>query len=253
MRPLPQRPLRIAARLLWLAGEVVLAAATFAALIARQGAIPDRTARTLWLQRVCRRSLRVFQVDLRVTGPIPSRGLLVCNHLSYLDILVLAATTPCVFVSKCEVKRWPLFGWFASLAGTLFLRRDKRSDVARMAREMRRMLDSGALVVFFPEGTTSDGREVLPFKSSLLEPATIHPYPLSAGFIEYGLNDGDVAEEVCYWKEMTLLPHLFNLFSKRGVEARLHFTELRPASTNRKQLARQLHCEVVRLKEAFSI
>jgi lyso-ornithine lipid O-acyltransferase len=253
MRPLLQRPSRIAARVLWLAGEVVLAIVRFSALIAQQGGIPDRAARTFWLQHVCRRSLRVFRVDLRVMGPIPSRGLLVCNHLSYLDILVLGAITPCVFVSKCEVKRWPVLGWFASLAGTLFLHRDKRSDVARMAREMRRVLDSGALVVFFPEGTTSDGREVLPFKSSLFEPATIHLYPLSAGFIEYGLNDGDVAEEVCYWKDMTLLPHLFNLFSKRGLEARLRFTELRPAITNRKQLARQLHCEVVRLKEAFSV
>jgi lyso-ornithine lipid O-acyltransferase len=239
--------------MLWLGSEVVLALATFAALIAKQRCIPERGARTLWLQSACRRSLRVFQVDLRVTGPIPSRGLLVCNHLSYLDILVLAATAPCIFVSKCEVKRWPVFGWFASLAGTLFLQRDKRSDVARMIREMRRELDSGALVVLFPEGTTSDGREVLPFKSSLFEPATIHLYPLSAGFIEYGLNDGDVAEEVCYWKDMTLLPHLFNLFSKRSLEARLHFTELQPTSTNRKQMARQLHSEVVRLKEALSI
>lgn len=236
--------------MLWLMGEVFLAVVGFSVLVARQGGVPDRLARARWLQSVCRRSLRVFQVDMRVTGPIPSRGLLVCNHLSYLDILVLGATTPCVFVSKCEVKRWPVFGWFASLAGTLFLHRDKRSDVARMIREMRRLMDGGALVVLFPEGTTSDGREVLPFKSSLLEPATIHPDPLSAGFIEYGLNDGDVAEEVCYWKDMTLLPHLFNLFGKQGLEARLRFTELRPASANRKQLARQLHCEVVRLKEA---
>jgi 1-acyl-sn-glycerol-3-phosphate acyltransferase len=249
MRSLLQRPFRIAARVLWLAGEVVLAIVRFSALIARQGGIPDRAARTLWLQRVCRRSLRVFQLDVRLAGPIPSRGLLVCNHVSYLDILVLGAITPCVFVSKCEVKRWPVFGWFASLAGTLFLRRDKRSDVARMAPEMCRLLDDGLLVTLFPEGTTSDGRDVLPFKSSLLEPATRHPCRISAGFIEYALSDGDVAQEVCYWKDMTLLPHLLNLFGKSGVAARLCFAEFREARLDRKQLARQLRSQVLGLRQ----
>ena len=248
-----KRSLRIAFRTFWLAGEVVLAVARFAALIAAHVGIPDRSARARWLRHICQRALRVFHVELRVTGLVPSSGLLVCNHLSYLDVLVLGATTPCVFVSKCEVRRWPVFGWCATLAGTLFLRRDRRSDVARLTREMRRALDSGALIALFPEGTTSDGREVLPFKSSLLEPATCQPHALSAGFIEYALADGDVAEEVCYWKDMTLLPHLLNLLGKRGVEARLFFIELRQASPDRKQLARQLHSEVVRLKEAFSI
>ena len=142
-----------------------------------------------------------------------------------------------------------MFGWFASLAGTLFLRREKRSDVARMTLEMGRVLDEGELVVLFPEGTSSDGSKVLPFKSSLLEPAIRQPHALSAGFIEYALSDGEVAEEVCYWKDMTLLPHLLNLFSKRGLTARLRFSEPRQAGGDRKQLARQLHSEVVRLRK----
>ena len=247
------RNFRIMVRLFWLAGELAWALIRFVGLIVARATPPNRAARARWLQHICRRALRVFHVELRVTGPIPASGLLVCNHLSYLDILVLGATTPCLFVSKCEVKRWPVFGWFASLAGTLFLHRDRRSDVARVTGEMRQMLDSGALIVLFPEGTTSGGREVLPFKSSLLEPAAQSPHALSAGFLEYALAEGDVAEEVCYWKDMTLLPHLLNLLGKRGVEARLRFTELRPESSDRKQLARQLHSEVVRLKETFSI
>ena len=239
-------------RSFWLAGELTSALIRFVGLIVARATPPDRAARARWLQNICRRALRVFHVELRVTGPIPASGLLVCNHLSYLDILVLGATTPCLFVSKCEVKRWPVFGWFASLAGTLFLHRDQRSDVARVTGEMRQMLDSGALIVLFPEGTTSGGREVLPFKSSLLEPAAQSLHALSAGFLEYALAEGDVVEEVCYWKDMTLLPHLLNLLGKPGVEARLRFNELRPESSDRKQLARQLHSEVVRLKEAFS-
>jgi len=78
------------------------------------------------------------------------------------------------------------------------------------------------------------------------------PHALSAGFIEYALSNGDVAEEVCYWKDMTLFPHLLNLFRKRVIDARRCFTELWPASSDRKELARRLHSEVVRLKEAFS-
>jgi 1-acyl-sn-glycerol-3-phosphate acyltransferase len=248
-----KRSTRMAARSLWLVGEVILALMRFAELMAVHAGIPDRTVRARWLQNVCRRALQVFHVELRAIGPIPSSGLLVCNHLSYLDVLVLGATAPCVFVSKCEVRCWPVFGWFASLAGTLFLRRDKRSDVARMNREMRRALDTGVLVVLFPEGTTSDGRAVLPFKSSLLEAATGPPHGLSVGFIEYALNDGSVANEVCYWRDMTLAPHLLNLLGKRGLEAQLRFTRLRQASPDRKQLARQLHSEVVRLKQTLAV
>ena len=245
--------LRVTGRSVWLAIELGFALLRFAVLMVAHGGIPNRAARAGWLQQICRRVLRVFHLEWRVTGPVPSSGLLVCNHLSYLDILVLGATTPCVFVSKFEVKSWPVFGWFASLAGTLFVRRDERSAVARVTREMRQMLDRGALIVLFPEGTTSDGRDVLPFKSSLLEAATQQSHGLSAGFIEYDLADGRVADEVCYWRDMTLVPHLLNLLGKRGLEARLCFTELQEASPDRKHLARQLHSEVVRLKEALSV
>jgi 1-acyl-sn-glycerol-3-phosphate acyltransferase len=100
---------RAALRSLWLGGEVALALTRFMAVIVAHVGLPDRAARARWLQQTCRRALRIFGIDLRVSGPVPSSGLLVCNHLSYLDILVLAATSPCVFVSKCEVKHWPVF------------------------------------------------------------------------------------------------------------------------------------------------
>jgi len=245
--------LRVLGRVVWLSGELAFAVARFSLLGVAHGGMPDRAVRARWLQHLCRRALRVLGVDWHVRGPIPSSGLLVSNHLSYLDILLLGATAPCVFVSKCEVRRWPVFGWVATLAGTLYVRRDKRSDVARVAEDIGAALDEGALVVLFPEGTTSDGREVLPFKSSLLEPATRSPHALAAGCIAYALPDGNVAEEVCYWRDMTLGPHLLNLLGKRGLAARVRFAELRHAHTNRKDLARQLHTEVRRLKETFAL
>jgi 1-acyl-sn-glycerol-3-phosphate acyltransferase len=177
---------------------------------------------------------------------------LVCNHLSYLDVLVLAALTPSRFVAKSEVRNWPVFGWFACLAGTIFVERNKRSQVARSAEEMAAALQQGSLMVLFPEGTSSGGETVLPFKSSLLEPATRNSQPVTAGLIAYDLIDGDVSEEVCYWKDMTLLPHLINLLSKSIVHAVVCFTEARQETRDRKILARQLHSEVLRLKTAVA-
>jgi len=175
--------------------------------------------------------------------------LLISNHLSYLDILVLAAQTPAVFVAKREVKSWPVFGWFARLAGTLFVHREKRMQVAQATADLEASLDSGALVVLFPEGTSSDGQTVLPFKSALLAPATRRWQRLFAGFIRYELDDGDAGEGICYWKDMTLLPHLINLLSKRAPRVFVRFSQFRQPATDRKELARQLHSEVLRLKQ----
>jgi 1-acyl-sn-glycerol-3-phosphate acyltransferase len=209
-------------------------------------------ARAAWLQYASQRVLRIFRVETHLSGSVPYNGLLVCNHLSYLDVLVLAAIAPSQFVAKSEVRHWPVFGWFAHLAGTIFVNRNKPSQAAQSADEIAVALRGGALVVLFPEGTSSGGETVLPFKSSLLEPATRQAHALTAGLIAYELSDGDVSEEVCYWKDMTLVPHLINLLSKRAIRASVGFTELRRSSTNRKELARQLRSEVLKLKEAFA-
>ncbi len=250
MKSWAKSPLRVSGRLFWLAGEFVVSAASYASRCAFRSRAAFPAARAAWLQRSSGRVLRLFRVDRRATGKIPSSGLLVCNHLSYLDILLLASLTPCMFVAKSEVKHWPVFGCFARLAGTVFVCREKRSQTAQATAKIEAALRTGVLVVLFAEGTSSGGETVLPFKSSLLEPATGEAHALTAGFIAYELADGDASEEVCYWKDMTLVPHLVNLLSKKAVLASVSFTELRRGSTNRKELARQLHSEVLRLKEA---
>src|SRR5262245_1777458 len=88
-----------------------------------------RLNKARWLQRCCGNILRAMGVKSHVTGRIQAGSLLVSNHVSYLDILVLSATSPTVFVSKKEVRGWPIFGWFAQMSGTLFLDREKRGDV----------------------------------------------------------------------------------------------------------------------------
>jgi 1-acyl-sn-glycerol-3-phosphate acyltransferase len=200
--------------------------------------------RARWLHRWCRFACHVLGLRLTTLGSIPRAGLLVCNHLSYLDIIALSAVRPCVFVAKSEVSRWPLFGWLARSAGTIFVERQRKSDSRRVVSQMSHALKRGMLVVLFPEGTSSDGATVLPFKPALLEPARVLGCLVSAGAIRYTLRDGSVADEVCYWREMTLLPHLVNLFSKRQISAEISFSEAKERTGDRKRIARQLHDEV---------
>jgi lyso-ornithine lipid O-acyltransferase len=249
MRLLLNHALRLASRLLWLSAELIRAALSYVLQVGRRRTEPLTAVRASWLQWSCRRVLRVFNVELQVQGPIPKSGLLVCNHLSYLDILVLGALAPAIFVAKREVKSWPLFGWFALLAGTIFVDRVRKTRVGTAAAEIETALRRSALVVLFPEGTSSGGSIVLPFKSALLEPATRDIWPLSAGWIGYELKDGDVGEEVCYWKEMTFVPHLLNLLTKQGVFTRIRISQVHRLTSGRKAMAQQLHSEVVRLKD----
>ena len=248
MQGLRRHPFRVLGRLLWFAGEIIIALVDFLIHCAFRPKKSALAARALWLQRASRRSLRIFKFTARVAGPVPSGGLLVSNHLSYLDIPVMASLTPAVFVAKHEIKSWPVIGWLARLAGTLFIDRERRMDVAPVNAAIQAALDGGALVVVFPEGTSSDGRTVLPFKSSLLEPATRQIHSLAISLIQYELDDGDAGQDVCYWGDVTFLSHLLNLLSQRTFRASVRFAPIPSIDPSRKELAQQLHSEMLKLK-----
>lgn len=173
--------------------------------------------------------------------------MLISNHLSYLDILVLSAITPAVFVSKREVKFWPVFGQFAQMAGTVFVDRERRTHVGEINSEIQNALNDGALVVLFPEGTSSNGETVLPFKSALLQSATNEKHSVTVSRISYALNDGDAREEVCYWGNHTFFPHMLNLMGKGTVGAAVRFAPFESTATDRKELAHQLRQAVLKL------
>ena len=118
--------------------------------------------------------------------------------------------------------------------------------------EIVRALEEKVLVVLFPEGTSSDGQTVLPFKSPLLASVADNSHPVWAGFIDYALQEGRVSEEVCYWRDMTLAPHLLNLLGKPAIAARLAFaSHASEGGRQRKELAQRLHQSVLCLKETF--
>lgn len=240
--------LRAAGRLVWFAWECLVISTDYFLTAAQASKETQRLKRAAWLSRSSRRHLRIFGYSADVVGKIPKKGLLFSNHLSYLDILAICAVTPAVFVSKAEVRNWPLFGWFATIGGTVFVNRERRTQVGEVNQEVEAALAAGALVVIFPEGTSTNGEKILPFRTSLLEPAARGGHEIAVGWLHYELKDGDASNEVCYWGNHNFFPHLFNLLGKKSVHAMLRFKKFSRTTEDRKELAKQLHAAVSELK-----
>jgi len=216
------RPLRGVWRLFVLLSTAIQGCVQFAAL--RIVGNPSISERARWLHTSCSKALRRLGIDTIADGKFPSHGLLVANHLSYLDILVFSGLSPCVFVSKKEVRSWPLFGQMASMGGTVFIDRSRSTDTHRAKNEMTDALSEGAVVVLFPEGTSSDGSTVLPFRPALFEAAVKADADVSSASITYDVEDGSPGSDVCYWGSMTFFPHLLRLLSRRKIRARVRFS-----------------------------
>lgn len=142
------------------------------------------------VQNWSRRLLHRLGVALEVHGPLPLQGpvLVVSNHLSWLDIVVINAARPCRFVSKSEVKAWPLIGSLVAGAGTLFIERERPRDALRVVHHLAECLQAGDVLAVFPEGTTGDGSAVLPFHANLLQAAVVtgrpvQPWPWLTGAV----------------------------------------------------------------------
>ena len=135
--------------------------------------LPGKLRKKL-VQRWCIRLLRILKVKVVIHGdPSTLFGaqpyLLVANHISWLDIHIINSIRPVIFVAKADVSKWPIFGYLANMLGTIFLKREKLSDIKRVIQLMKDKFANQEVVAIFPEGTSSDGKEVLPFKSNLFE------------------------------------------------------------------------------------
>jgi 1-acyl-sn-glycerol-3-phosphate acyltransferase len=239
---------RAAWKLGWFFLEVVLVAVNYFFTTAFVSAKNKRRARASWMHRSARRLIRIYSCEYSSTGPVPQGGLLVSNHLSYLDILVIGSLTPAVFVSKSEVRNWPVIGWLTALAGTVYIVRDRRTHVGAVNQEIDSALADGMVVVVFPEGTSTDGSHVLPFRSPLLEPVTQGNHPIATGFLRYEMDDGAPGSEVCYWGDHTFFPHMLNLLGKKCVRGKMTFGTFQRTTDDRKELAKELREAVLKLK-----
>ena len=139
------------------------------------------------IQRWSAAFLRVWRIDLQVRGTPPVHGplMLVANHISWLDILVLHAAGFCRFVAKSDIQRWPVIGTMATEAGTLYIERESRRDALRVVHHMRDALLRGEVVGVFPEGTTSDGQTLLPFHANLIQAAVSAQAPVLPVSLEF--------------------------------------------------------------------
>lgn len=189
-----------------------------------------RAARADWLHLFCARAIQGMDVTVTVSGSFPERGAVISNHLSYLDIIVFSSTRACVFVSKAEIRTWPVIGWMTTMAGTVYVERGRGGSALKARSGMKEAADAGLPVVFFPEGTTSNGAQLLKFHSGLLAQAMGDNEPVTAAYLKYFL-DGDngpdvtVAEDVCYWGDGSMWKHIFKFLSLRGVRAEVCFED----------------------------
>jgi 1-acyl-sn-glycerol-3-phosphate acyltransferase len=196
-----------------------------------------------WAASVC----RVLGAQVEVLGDLPrDAGFLITNHSSYLDIPVLMSLTGCRFVSKHEVADWPFIGYLARTAGTLFVNRQKGGREAGVTLDgMARALEDGDLVVFFPEGTTTPGEQVLPFRSGLLSLPARDGHPVWPAALVYETGDPDVDPRLglAWWGHQALLPHVWRIACLPGFTVRIAVAHAVEAA-HRKHLARALHHRV---------
>ncbi len=207
---------------------------------------PAYRKRAEWLAKWSRRTLKVLDITVQAEGQPPTAGLLASNHMGYLDILVLATNALIVNVAKAEVKQWPIFGWLVGAAGTLFLRRERRSDVKLMASQFLPVLSDGCVISFFPEATSSNGRQILPFHSGLFAVLENTSWPATGAWIQYQMDEGSVEDDVCYWGDMTFFPHFLKLMTRTNIRAKIIYTA--PVKgLGRKETASQLHDRIIAL------
>ena len=168
-----------------------------------------------------RRLLGIMGLQLRVQGDIPDGGLIVANHISWLDIFVISAARPTSFVAKAEIRKWPLLGWLAHQADTLFIQRGSRHHAQHIAHEMTTLLKAGHSVAVFPEGTTGEGRDVMPFHAALLQPAISAGQPVRPLVIRYRDAEGQFSVTPAYIGDMSIGESIRQTLTTRGLVAEL--------------------------------
>ena len=193
---------------------------------------------------VCRGALRLLGLRYRRVGtPLRSEGAMVANHASWLDIFTLNAACPIYFISKAEVSNWPGIGWLARATGTLFIQRD-RTQARAHAQSVQDRLAAGHRLVFFPEGTSTDGLQVLPFKTTLFAPffadqlrGTVQVQPVT---VVYHAPAGQSPRFYGWWGDMGFGPHLLHTLAadRQGSVSVVYHAPLRASEfSDRKHLA----------------
>jgi 1-acyl-sn-glycerol-3-phosphate acyltransferase len=216
-----------------------------------------REQRAEWLHQFAGRAMRGMDIAIRVEGMFPERGVVISNHMGYLDIMTYAALHRCVFVSKAEMADEPLLGWMTTMAGTVYVERGRGGSAIRARGDLQAAAEAGLPIMIFPEGTTSDGSAVLKFHSGVLGQVLEAGQPITAAFVRYRLTEDNgpgvtIQNDVAFWgDEVKLFPHVFGLLALRGIEVSVRIADGPIAFTvdghHRKQAAIEARAAVMEL------
>jgi 1-acyl-sn-glycerol-3-phosphate acyltransferase len=191
--------------------------------------------------------LDALGVGLRVQGTFrPGATLLVINHVSWLDIAAVHAACPRArFVSKADVRHWPLLGWLVGAVGTLFIERERKRDALRVVHQMAGALAAGDTVAVFPEGTTGDGTALLPFHANLLQAAIATATPVQPVVLRY-MQPGHAVSPAVAWVGATSLLHsVWMIAGACGLAVTVQALDARgSAHADRRALARTLREDI---------
>lgn len=173
--------------------------------------------------------LDLLNIRVVAEGVVPqqvlSNTMFIANHISWVDIHALNSIHTSRFIAKSEIRQWPVFGFFATSVNTLFIDREKRHEAGKIVDTTRKALQAGDCICFFPEGTTTDGTEVKPFKGSLLQAAIeakseVRPFSIHYPDVEEGINT-----EMSYWGEMSLIESMRNVIRQKQATVVLRFAD----------------------------
>ena len=199
-----------------------------------------------------RKLLRILNILLSIHGARPledARNLIVAaNHISWVDIFVINATHPSRFIAKAEIRDWPIAGWLSDKAGTIFIRRTRRSDTAKINETMHNVLAEGATIGFFPEGTTTSGDKLLKFHSSLFEPAVANTATIAPAAIRYRASDGEPSAAVAFIGELSFAESIAMIISEKSMIAEITFApQIEAAGLSRRELALNSEAAIARI------
>lgn len=221
--------LRYSYRMPWLLGHALLGVLIGVLIlnpVGRRlwpGRLPPQEYFVPWWSRVF---LRIFGVHVKPRGePLPEATLFAANHLSWVDIVVLHSQRQMAFVAKREIRSWPLVGWLASRAGTIYHRRGSPESLSRVSRAMARELARGGSVALFPEGRAGDGSRVLPFHGRLFQCALETGAPVQPVALHFLESDGAINTSTPFRRGEPFMGNLLRLMGRRRTEAHLHFCE----------------------------
>lgn len=187
----------------------------------------------------------IFNFKVESEGKPPEEPFfLVCNHLSYLDIIPLYFYLNCTFVAKKEVESWPVLGFLVYMMGVIFIDRKQKGDVVRVNKILTESLNKHQGIVIFPEGTSTGGMHILPFKSSLLEYPATQNMEVHVASINYKTSEKDLnaVDSVCFFGARHSFPvHVFMMAKNHRIDCKIRFNSDPVKATDRKELAEKLH------------